>query len=208
MKMVRVALVVAIAAAGFSSPVAPRLRLRRRSSSRADVRRRRGAVGRTTRTSVFGRHRWRAIGAVCFCVWPDVYVRPKAGDRVLATRRVERAAADGEAVAAEDGAMSDTARPQADRFTVGSTMRHVMVMSATGWVGLAAIFFVDFLNLFYISLLQHIELTAAIGFAGALLFLLMSFSIGGTIAGTALTARAIGARRRDEFAASPCRARS
>lgn len=94
--------------------------------------------------------------------------------------------------------MSDTARPQADRFTVGSTMRHVMVMSATGWVGLAAIFFVDFLNLFYISLLQHIELTAAIGFAGALLFLLMSFSIGGTIAGTALTARAIGARRRDE----------
>lgn len=94
--------------------------------------------------------------------------------------------------------MSDTARPPADRFTVGSTMRHVVVMSATGWVGLAAIFFVDFLNLFYISLLQRTELTAAVGFAGGLLFLLVSIGIGCIIAGTAMTARAIGARKRDE----------
>jgi putative MATE family efflux protein len=94
--------------------------------------------------------------------------------------------------------MTDAARPPADRFTVGSTMRHVLVMSATGWIGLAAIFFVDFLNLFYISLLKRIELTAAVGFAGGLLFLLVSIGIGCIIAGTALTARAIGARKREE----------
>ena len=44
-------------------------------------------------------------------------------------------------------------------------MRHVAVMTGTGSIGLVAIFIVDALNLFYISLLGVQELAAAIGFA-------------------------------------------
>jgi hypothetical protein len=49
-------------------------------------------------------------------------------------------------------------------------MRHVVVMTATGSIGLVAVFIVDALNLFYISLLGQQELAAAIGYAGTLLF--------------------------------------
>ena len=84
------------------------------------------------------------------------------------------------------------------KFTDGSTMRHVVVMTATGSIGLMAIFVVDFLNLFYISLLGQQELAAAIGYAGTVLFLVTSVCIGITIAGTALVSRAFGARKRDE----------
>lgn len=77
-------------------------------------------------------------------------------------------------------------------------MRHVVVMTATGSIGLMAIFIVDFLNLFYIALLGEQELAAAIGYAGTLLFFTVSFCIGISIAGTALVSRALGGRRRDE----------
>lgn len=83
------------------------------------------------------------------------------------------------------------------KFTTGSTMRHVAVMSATGSVGLIAIFIVDVLNLLYIAMLGQQELAAAIGFAGTLLFFGTSLGIGISIAGTALTARALGARDND-----------
>lgn len=83
-------------------------------------------------------------------------------------------------------------------LTTGSVMRHVIVMSATGWIGLVAIFVVDFLNLFYIAQLGQQELAAAIGYSGAILFFLLSFAIGITIAGTALVARALGAGRPDD----------
>jgi len=41
------------------------------------------------------------------------------------------------------------------KFVTGSTMRHVVVMTATGSIGLVAVFIVDALNLFYISLLGN-----------------------------------------------------
>lgn len=78
-------------------------------------------------------------------------------------------------------------------FTQGSTMRHVIVMTLTGSVGLMAIFVVDLLNLFYIAQLGEQELAAAIGYAGTVLFFLTSFGIGFSIAGTALVSRALGA---------------
>jgi putative MATE family efflux protein len=81
---------------------------------------------------------------------------------------------------------------QTAKFTTGSTMRHVVVMTATGSVGLIAIFIVDALNLFYISLLGVHELAAAIGFASTLLFFTVSISIGFTIACGALISRALG----------------
>ncbi|MEW7006953.1 MATE family efflux transporter [Lentilitoribacter sp. EG35] len=78
------------------------------------------------------------------------------------------------------------------KFVTGSTMRHVMTMTATGSIGLVAIFLVDAFNLFYISLLGEDELAAAIGYAGTLLFFTMSLNIGLSIAATALTSRALG----------------
>jgi putative MATE family efflux protein len=87
-------------------------------------------------------------------------------------------------------------RQEAGKFTTGSTMRHVIVMTATGSVGLMAIFFVDLLNLFYISLLGQQELAAAIGYAGTILFFHTGVGIGVSIAVSALCSRALGARDR------------
>ncbi len=91
------------------------------------------------------------------------------------------------------------------KFTHGSILKHVSVMTATGSIGLMAIFLVDFLNLFYISLLGDAVLTAAIGYAFTLLFFITSVGIGISIAITALVSRALGAHQRDDamrFAAS------
>lgn len=72
-------------------------------------------------------------------------------------------------------------------------MRHVLVMCGAGSIGLVSIFLVDFANLFYISLLGDPRLTAAVGFAGVVLYFHMSVTIGLMIAAVALTSRAIGA---------------
>jgi putative MATE family efflux protein len=89
---------------------------------------------------------------------------------------------------------------QVAKFTTGATMRHVVVMTATGSIGLVSIFIVDALNLFYISLLGVEELAAAIGFASTLLFFTISVGIGFTIACGALVARCLGRGDREEAA--------
>ncbi|MEM8748964.1 MAG: MATE family efflux transporter [Pseudomonadota bacterium] len=78
-------------------------------------------------------------------------------------------------------------------FTTGSTMRHVVVMTATSSIGLVSIFAVDVLNLFYISLLGQQELAAAIGYAATIMFFSVSICIGFSIATAALVGRALGA---------------
>lgn len=78
-------------------------------------------------------------------------------------------------------------------FTTGSTMRHVVVMTATSSLGLVAIFVVDLLNLFYISLLGQQFLAAAIGYAATVTFFTVSVSIGLAIATTAIVSRTLGA---------------
>lgn len=83
------------------------------------------------------------------------------------------------------------------RFTTGSTMRHVTVMAATGSAGLLALFMVDALNLFYISVLGVTELAAAIGFAGTIQFFIVSVSIGVMIAGSTNISREMGAGGRE-----------
>jgi Na+-driven multidrug efflux pump len=77
-------------------------------------------------------------------------------------------------------------------FVTGSTMRHVIVLAGTGAIGMIAVFGVDLLNLFYISLLGHRAIAAAIGFAGAVSFLQVSFAIGMAIGVGALVSRQIG----------------
>ena len=83
-------------------------------------------------------------------------------------------------------------------FTIGSTLRHVLVMTATGAAGLVAVFMVEFLTLLYISRLGDTDLTAAVGYASQVTFLLISTNIGLTIALGALVSRALGARDREK----------
>jgi putative MATE family efflux protein len=78
-------------------------------------------------------------------------------------------------------------------FTQGSLMRHVAVMTATGSIGLIAIFSVDILSLFWVSRLGDQSYKAAIGYSSQLSFLLMSINIGFTIAISATVSRALGA---------------
>lgn len=84
------------------------------------------------------------------------------------------------------------------RLVTGSTLRHVVSMTAAGSIGLVAVFAVDALNLFYITLLGQPQLTAALGYSATILFLATSVSIGLSIAATALTARALGRGRPDQ----------
>ncbi|MEM7269476.1 MAG: MATE family efflux transporter [Pseudomonadota bacterium] len=82
---------------------------------------------------------------------------------------------------------------EAGRFTTGSTMRHVAVMTLTGSLGLSFMFLIDFATLFYISLLEDETLTAGVGFAWAVQFFTISIGIGMAIGTMALVSRAIGA---------------
>jgi putative MATE family efflux protein len=79
------------------------------------------------------------------------------------------------------------------RFTAGSILRHVLVMTGTSTVGIMAIFVVDFLSLLYVSRLKDTTLTAAVGYATQILFYPVSINIGLTIGITALVSRALGA---------------
>jgi putative MATE family efflux protein len=82
-------------------------------------------------------------------------------------------------------------------FTEGSTMRHVIVMTAAASAGLMAIFVVDLLSLLYVSWLGDPKLTAAVGFASQVLFFSVSINIGLSIAIGALVSRAHGRGDRD-----------
>ncbi|WP_375466005.1 MATE family efflux transporter [uncultured Methylobacterium sp.] len=92
----------------------------------------------------------------------------------------------------------DVLRPEGGegRFVTGSILRHVVVMSATGSVGLMAVFVVDLLSLLYVSKLGDTNLTAAVGFAAIVQFFAIAINIGLMIAGGALVSRAVGSGER------------
>lgn len=77
-------------------------------------------------------------------------------------------------------------------FLSGSTMRHVLVMTSASSVGLLAMFGVDVIDLYFLTLLDEQAIIAAVGFAGTLLYFLLSLGIGLQIALGALVARAEG----------------
>jgi putative MATE family efflux protein len=89
--------------------------------------------------------------------------------------------------------MSSVHGMRAAPFVTGSTMRHVVVMTLTGAVGLMALFAVDLVDLFFLSMLNQTAVTAAIGYAGTVVFTNLSVAIGSGIAAAALVARNIGA---------------
>lgn len=93
------------------------------------------------------------------------------------------------------------------RFVVGSTLRHVLVMTGTGAVGLIAIFVVDLVSLLYISWLDDPSMTAGVGLATVVMFFTVSINVGLMIPIGALVSQALGARdpaRARRMATSGC----
>jgi putative MATE family efflux protein len=91
------------------------------------------------------------------------------------------------------------------RFLSGSIWQHVVIMTLTGAIGLMSLFVVDLADLYFLSLLNNTEVTAAIGYAGTVGFANLSISIGIGIASAALVARNLGAgqaERAKDFATS------
>ena len=83
-------------------------------------------------------------------------------------------------------------------FLEGDLMRHIVVMSFAASIGLVSVFLVDFVDLYFISLLGENALAAAVGFAGTLLFFGVSITIGLMIAMGALAAQRLGSGEPDE----------
>ncbi len=83
--------------------------------------------------------------------------------------------------------------PVQAKFTQGSTLKHVVIMSATGAFGLMFMFLVDLVDMWFLSMLGKKEAVAAVGFASTILLFTISISIAVSIASTALISRAVGA---------------
>ena len=71
-------------------------------------------------------------------------------------------------------------------------------MTGMSSVGLMAIFFVDFVDIYFLSLLGEVEIAASVGYAGSILFVTTALCIGLSIGVGALTARAVGAERNED----------
>ena len=82
------------------------------------------------------------------------------------------------------------------KFVTGSLLRHILVMSGAGGVGLGAIFLSDLANIVFLSWLDDQAVLAAVGYASSILFFTTSIGIGFAIAATSLVSRALGAGRR------------
>lgn len=88
--------------------------------------------------------------------------------------------------------------PDTAKFTHGSTMKHVIYSSLASAVGLVALFVVDLVDIYFISILGESELAAAVGFAGTLIFFTMSLSIAGVIAVSATLSKLLGQKKEKE----------
>jgi putative MATE family efflux protein len=78
------------------------------------------------------------------------------------------------------------------KFLSGNLTKHIISMSLTSAIGFLALFIVDLVDMIFISMLGIDELAAAVGFAGTILFMTTSISIGMAIAGGAMVARSLG----------------
>lgn len=81
-------------------------------------------------------------------------------------------------------------------FLEGSLLRHILVMTGTGAVGLMAIFLGDLANIFFLGRLGDEAIVAAVGYASSIQFLTISIGIGLAIAATSVVAPALGAGQR------------
>ena len=81
---------------------------------------------------------------------------------------------------------------QQAKFLTGSLTQHIVTMSLTSAFGFLALFVVDLADMLFISMLGIDELAAAVGYAGAIMFMTTSISIGMAIAGGAMVAKSLG----------------
>ena len=88
--------------------------------------------------------------------------------------------------------MSHSKTSHEAKFVTGDLTKHIITMSLTSAIGFVALFAVDLADMLFISMLGIDELAAAIGFAGTILFMTTSISIGMAIAGGAMVARSLG----------------
>lgn len=79
------------------------------------------------------------------------------------------------------------------RFVTGSTLGHIIVMTSAQTLSLLAMFVVDLIDMLFLSMLGEVELAAAIGYSGSILFFTTSICIGLSIASGALVSRSLGA---------------
>ena len=82
---------------------------------------------------------------------------------------------------------------QAPKFVIGSILRHILVMTGSGAVGLMAIFAGDLANIFFLARSGEEAVVAAVGYASSILFFSTSIGIGLSIAATSLVSPALGA---------------
>jgi len=94
-----------------------------------------------------------------------------------------------------NGASERRAGPAPPKFVTGSTLRHILVMTGTGAVGLMAIFLGDLANILFLSWQGDEAVVAAVGYAGSIVFLTVSMGLGLSIAATSVVSPALGAGR-------------
>ena len=81
------------------------------------------------------------------------------------------------------------------KFVSGSLLRHILVMTGAGALGLVAIFVGDLANIYFLSLLNDQAIVAAIGYGSSIVALTISIGLGLLIATMSLVSPAIGAGR-------------
>lgn len=91
---------------------------------------------------------------------------------------------------------ADVVTPQPAKFVTGNLLRHILVMSGAGGVGLGAIFLSDLANVVFLSWLNDQAILAAVGYASSILFVTISVGIGLGIAATTMVSRTLGEGRR------------
>lgn len=77
------------------------------------------------------------------------------------------------------------------KFLTGNITKHINKMTLAWAIGILAIFIVDFVDMYFLSLLWESELAAAVWFAGVLLFMLTSIWIATMITMSSLVSKLI-----------------
>jgi putative MATE family efflux protein len=78
------------------------------------------------------------------------------------------------------------------KFVTGSVLRHILVMTGAGAVGLMAIFIGELANMLFLSMLGDVEIVSAVGYGSSILFFATSIGIGLSIAASAIVSPALG----------------
>ena len=87
---------------------------------------------------------------------------------------------------------SNTATQLPAKFTNGPIMGHIWTMTTTSAIGLVGVFFVDLVDILFLSMLDSEAIVAGVGFAASISFFTVSMSIGISISMAALVSRMIG----------------